>query len=103
MISNNNLERMKKADKAWASVLYLFEHHSKLQNYLTDSYFDLDNGFINTDQLLKLSSPWSKSEKFMLRFAIHLFNGETSVNLNDIDYLDSNNKKLVMETLKIRF
>lgn len=103
MLSKNNLERVKDTDTAWATILYLFKNHSKLQNYLTDSYFDLNDGFIDTKQLLKLSGHWSKSEQFMLRFAIHLFNGEVNVDLNDIDYLDLNNKSLVIEALKMRF
>lgn len=39
----------------------------------------------------------------MLQIAIHLYNGEAKVGLNDIDYLDLNNKHLVMEAVKIRF
>jgi len=39
----------------------------------------------------------------MLQLAIHLFNGEVKVDLNDIDYLDINNKQFVMKALKVRF
>lgn len=103
MISRGNIDRTINTDPSWAAVLYLFQHHSKLQNYLTDDYFDLENGFIQIKQLLKLSRPWAKSEQFKLYLAIHLFNGEVKIDLNDIDYLDLNNKRLVMEALKIRF
>ncbi|TXL68097.1 hypothetical protein FHP05_00105 [Cerasibacillus terrae] len=94
---------MKNAGPEWASIIYLFKNHSKLQNYLTNYYFDLDNGLILVKELLKKSKPWSRSEQFMLKLAIHLFNSEAKVDLNDIDYLDINNKQLVMEAFKIRF
>ncbi|MBB6447039.1 hypothetical protein [Bacillus benzoevorans] len=103
MISKEDVAHMANVNAEWASVLNLFQNHSKLQNYLTAKYFDLNHGFIHVKQLLKVSKPWSKSEQFMLRLAIHLFNGEVKVDLNDIDYLDLTNKQLVMEALKIRF
>lgn len=103
MIPEEKIEQIMKANSEWATVLYLFQNHSKLQNYLKYENFDLDNGLINVKHLLKLSKPWSKSEKFMLYLAIHLFNGEVNVDLNDMDYLDSNNKKLVRKALEIRF
>lgn len=103
MISKEDVARMSNGDAEWASVLYLFQEHSKLQNYLTDEFFDLNNGFIHVKQLLKVSKPWSRSEQFMLSLAIHLFNGEVKADLNDIDYLDLTNKQLVIEALKIRF
>ncbi|MFB4473394.1 MULTISPECIES: hypothetical protein [Bacillaceae] len=103
MISKEKIDRVMNSDAVWATVLYLFQEHSKLQNYLVDDYFDLDNGLIHTNQLLKISKPWSRSEQFMLQLAIHLFNCEVKVDLNDIDYLDLNNKQLVLKAFKIRF
>lgn len=103
MRTSDEAELMMDVGPEWASILYLFKNHSKLQNYLTDDYFDLDNGFIHVKQLLAISKSWSRSERFMLQLAIHLFNGEVKVDLNDIDYLDLNNKRLVIKALKMRF
>lgn len=103
MTTKEKAARMINADRAWNALLYLFQKHSKLQNYLKVDYFDFNNGFCNVKQLLNLSKSWSTSEQFMLKFAIHLFNGSIKVDLNNIDYLDLNNKRLVNEAIKIRF
>lgn len=87
----------------WAVVIYIFSNHSKLQRYLTDEYIDFDNQVIDVKKLLKLSKPWSRSERFFVKLVLHLYNGEVRVDLNDIDYLDSNNRELVKNTLKLRF
>lgn len=96
-------ELMMDLDPEWASIMYLFKNHSKLQNYLVNDYFNRENGFVDVKRLLKISKKWSRSERFMLRLAIHLFNCSVKVDLNDIDYPDANNKRLVSEVLKIRF
>ncbi|TMN21832.1 hypothetical protein [Lentibacillus cibarius] len=97
------LSELAKHNPHWAAVIYLFNNHSKLERYLTDEYIDYDNQVIEVKQLLKLSKPWSRSEQFFVNLAIHLYNGEVSVDLNDIDYLDSNNKQLVKNVLRLRF
>ncbi|MDT9720449.1 hypothetical protein QVE09_16135 [Paenibacillus sp. ClWae2A] len=91
-------------DKYWKCTLYLFMNQPRLSQCLTSKYFDLQGGIIKSAALKKLSKPWSQSERFMLHLALHLFNsGLAKVNLADMDYLDSNNKALVHEALKIRF
>lgn len=91
-------------DKYWKSMLHLFMNQPSLRRCLTIKYFDLQGGIIKAAALKKLSKPWSPSEQFMLHLALHLFSsGLAKVNLADMDYLDSNNKALVHEALKIRF
>ena len=90
-------------DPQWAVVIYLFSNHSELKSYLTDEYFNLQEGLIDQDKLMKVSKPWSRSEKFMLTLALHLFSNQRKVDLNDIDFLDQSNKDLVIEAMKIRF
>ena len=87
----------------WSTVLHLFNEHDKLQRYLTSNYFDLEEQFVDQKALLKVSKPWSRSEKFVLKLALHLYGGTVKIDLNDIDYLDANNKKLVFEAFCIRF
>ena len=60
MVSKEKVYQMMDADASWAAVLYLFQQHGKLQTYLKDEYFELDNGLFHVKQLLKLSRPWSK-------------------------------------------
>ncbi len=69
----------------------------------TTKYFDLAEGTIKTGLLRKVSGPWSDSEKFMLKLALHLFNERNKVNLGDMDYLDDSNKKLAIEAIKLRY
>ncbi|MGP3787188.1 hypothetical protein [Paenibacillus sp. 1A_MP2] len=93
-----------KRDKYWRSLLYLFVNNYTLQFYLNENYFDLEGGVIKVTALKKVSKPWSQSEKFMLHLALHLFSQSMAkVNLSDMEYLDSKNKALVHEALKIRF
>lgn len=91
-------------DKYWRATLYLFVNQPTLRRCLTSKYFDLQGGIIKSAALKNLSKPWSPSEKFMLYLALHLFNANLAkINLADMDHLDSNNKALVHEALKIRF
>lgn len=91
-------------DKYWKSMLHLFMYQPRLSQCLTSKYFDLQGGVIKAAALKKLSKPWSQSERFMLHLALHLYSsGLAKVNLADMDYLDSRNKALVHEALKIRF
>lgn len=88
-------------DPNWSALLYLFRNHYKLQSYLTAEYFK--EGYINQEALLKKSKAWSRSEKFILKLAIHLYSGFVKIDLNEMDCLDDNNKRLVFKALKIRF
>ncbi|WFR63062.1 hypothetical protein P9222_01030 [Paenibacillus amylolyticus] len=91
-------------DKYWKSMLHLFMYQPKLSQCFTEQYFDLHGGVVKAAALKKLSKPWGQSEKFMLHLALHLFSSSLAkVNLSDMDYLDSRNKALVHEALKIRF
>ncbi|TMN21869.1 hypothetical protein [Lentibacillus cibarius] len=85
------------------SFLYIFTNHSKLQNYLTDEYIDFDNRFIDVKRLMEISKPWSRSEQFMLRLALHLYCGHAKIDLNEADSLDQQNLELVMNALCLRF
>jgi hypothetical protein len=78
-------------------------NHSKLKSVFTTKYFDLENGSIKIAALKKMAGPWSQSEKFMLNLALHLYNERNKVNLSDMDYLDSYNRKLAMEAITKRF
>lgn len=90
-------------DPYWATVVYLFSNHSKLQSYLTDEYVNIHEGFIEQGKLLRVSRTWSRSEKFILQLALHLYSNQVQLDLNEIDFLDKNNKHLVLEALRIRF
>jgi hypothetical protein len=99
----NSIQCLQNHDPYWAAVLFLFTNHSKLQNYLTDDYINIYEGIIEEEKLKKLSKPWSRSEKFVLQLALHLYSGRGKLDLNDIDYLDDENKRLVIEAMKLRF
>ncbi|WBL16407.1 hypothetical protein [Sutcliffiella sp. NC1] len=90
-------------DRYWRSVIHLFKNHYKLQQVFTTKYFDLSEGTIKIGLLRKVSGPWSESEKFMLKLALHLFNERNKVNLGDMDYLDDSIKKLAIEAIKLRY
>ena len=90
-------------NSSWNVVMYLFNEHDKLQRYFTNAYFNMDAQIIDQKALLKVSKPWSRSEQFILKLALHLYNSSIKIDLNDMDCLDANNKKLVKEALFIRF
>ena len=90
-------------DKYWRGVIHLFTNHYKLHQVFTTKYFDLSEESIRIAALRKASGPWSESEKFMLKLALHLFNDKNKVNLGDMDYLDDFNKKLAFEAIKLRY
>lgn len=90
-------------DRYWASLIYLFQKNLKLNSVFTTRYFDLEHHEISVQKLKKNAGPWSSSEKIMLNLALHLFNERNKFNLSDLDYLDSNNKKLAFEAMSIRF
>jgi hypothetical protein len=90
-------------DRYWASLIHLFQNHYRLESAFTTKYFDLKRETIKIQTLKKDSGVWSHSEKIMLRLALHLFNERNKFNLSDLDYLDSNNKKLAYEAIRIRF
>lgn len=94
-------ELMKK--RRWRGTIFLFSKHPKLQQYFTNEYFDLASRSIETTKLRSIAKPWSESEKFALNLALHL-NGITSnVDLSNMDYLDSSNKQLAFEALRLRY
>ncbi|MBO0962376.1 hypothetical protein J1P26_21975 [Neobacillus sp. MM2021_6] len=90
-------------DCYWKGVIHLFSNNWKLKGVFTTKYFNLENGEIRIMALKRTAAPWSKSEKFMLNLALHLYNESNKVNLSDMDYLDGYNKKLAMEAIKLRF
>ncbi|ANY70439.1 hypothetical protein BBD42_31035 [Paenibacillus sp. BIHB 4019] len=90
-------------DRHWKGTLHLFSQNDKLRMYFTAKYFNIPEGIIKTAALKTLSKPWSESEKFMLDLALHLYSDSNKVNLSDMDYLDSNNKRLALEAIRMRF
>lgn len=90
-------------DRYWRGTIHLFQNHRKLNQVFNTKYFDLQKGTIKTGSLQKVSGPWSQSEKFALKLALHLFNERHKVNLGDMDYLDDSNKKLCFEAIKLRY
>lgn len=90
-------------DRYWSGTLHLFINHYKLQSYLTSKYFDFEEETIDVAALKRISKPWSQSERFMLSLALSLFNARYTVQLSDMDYLDSTNKRLAFEALHRRY
>ncbi|WP_445486461.1 hypothetical protein [Niallia sp. 03133] len=90
-------------DRYWASLIHLFKNHAKLKQVFTTKYFDMEGETVSMQALKRNSGSWSHSEKIMLNLALHLFNERNKFNLTDIDYLDSNNRKLAFEAIRIRF
>ncbi len=90
-------------DRYWSGTLHLFMRHDKLQRFLTNQHFNFSEGTIDAPALKRLAKPWSQSERFMLDLALHLYNEQHKVNLSDMDYLDSANKALAFEALRLRF
>lgn len=85
------------------ALLYIFTNHSKLEKYLTAEYIDVESQTLYIKKLKQVSKLWSLSEKFMLNLALHLYGIQGKIDLNMIDYLDQNNKRIAMSALKIRF
>lgn len=92
-----------KADRYWAPTIFLFSKQRKLRDVFTTRYFDFDEETIDFNKLKKVSAPWSHSEKVMLQLALHLFNERNKFNLSDLDYLDSENLKLALKVIRMRF
>lgn len=91
-------------DRYWRGTLHLFSKHDRLNGYLNSKFFDFEEETIDFAALKRAARPWSESEKFMLNLALHLFNQQTKqVNLSDMDYLDSMNKRLALEAISLRF
>lgn len=90
-------------DRYWSGTLHLFLNHAKLQRYMITQYFDFEDGTIKAAALKKLAKPWAESERFMLNLALHMYNEQHKVNLSDIDYLDTTNKALAFEALRLRY
>ncbi|CAH1190366.1 hypothetical protein PAECIP111893_00296 [Paenibacillus plantiphilus] len=90
-------------DRYWGALLYLFINTPKLQLYFTPGYVCLKSERVFGTKLKKVSAPWSQSEKFMLKLALHCFNERNKVDLSDMDYLDSNHRQIAFTALKLRY
>ncbi len=99
----NNIPNYLTKDRYWRGLLFLFQKHSKLKGVFTTKYFNMQEGTVKVASLKRNAAPWSGSEKFMLNLALHLFNENNKVNLSDMDYLDSNNKILAFEAIRLRY
>lgn len=91
-----------KQDRYWRGTLYIFIANAKLQQFIS-SYIDFETRSIDAAGLLRISKPWGRSEKFMLRLALHLFNENYSFNLSDMDYLDQKNMEIALKAIRLRF
>lgn len=89
--------------RRWRSMIFLFQNHSKLQQYFTTKYFDLEAERVSIRALKQLAKPWSDSERFMLDLALHLFNDSNKVDLGRMDYLDQNNSRLALKAIELRY
>jgi hypothetical protein len=89
-------------DRYWRGTLHIFMNNPKLQRYVA-THVDFEACSINSTELLKISKPWSRSEKFMLRLALHLFNEDYSFSLSDMDYLDLKNLEIALKAIRLRF
>lgn len=88
-------------NKHWRSMLHLFHHHDKLQDYI--NFVDIERYIVNVSRLKAISKPWSKSEKFMLALALHFFDPRNKIDLYDIEYLDRDNRQLAIEAIRLRY
>lgn len=91
-----------KQDRYWKSLLYIFSQNKTLIRYIK-THIDFNELSINATGLIKISAPWSPSEKFMLKLALHLYNERYKVNLSDMDRLDPINKKIAFKAIQMRF
>ncbi|SER92935.1 hypothetical protein SAMN04487944_11313 [Gracilibacillus ureilyticus] len=90
-------------DKYMKAFLHIFTNHSKLKNYLTEEYVDLHDSFIDVERLQRDSKTWSRSEKFLLELALHVYTNNKNIDINEIDILDHKNKMIVRKAFEIRF
>lgn len=100
---NNVIPKELMNDSYWKSLIHLFKNHSRLRSIFSKKYFDLNEHYIDILKLKRASQHWATSEKIILKLALHLFNDVNKFTLSDLDYLDSNDKKLAFEAMKIRF
>jgi hypothetical protein len=90
-------------DRYWKGFLYLFMYSPILRKHLTPKYVNLEHGIIEVEKLRHAFKTCSRSEQIMLNLALHLFNGENTFHLVDLDYLDERNKQLAFHAMKLRF
>lgn len=90
-------------DKYWSSMLHIFREHGKLRRYMTTAYMDPTAGTVRIKKLKEESKSWSPSEKFMLALALHLYNPSNKVDLAGMDGLDSNNTRIALEAIRMRY
>lgn len=81
----------------------MFSNHYKLQTVLTSQYFNLEDQTIRVPELKKATKGWSKSEKFMMDLALHLYDSSNKVDLSGMDYLDKSNTQLALEAITMRY
>lgn len=90
-------------DRYWKGLLYIFQNHNKLKQYLDPEFIDFEELTVHTDKLKKASKGWSTSEKFMLTLALHLYNGRNKVDLSEADRLDDKNTEIALKALRLRY
>lgn len=90
------------ADRYWSGALHIFANHPKLKLYMSQ-FIDFEELYLDEDGLERISRAWSPADKFMLRLALHLFNGKRDIDLSLMDRLDSNNKKIAFKAIQLRF
>jgi hypothetical protein len=70
---------------------------------LLQRFVNLDESSIDFFGMKRAISSWSHSEKIMVKLAAHLFNKIHKFNLSDLDYLDSQNMKVALKSIELRF
>ena len=70
---------------------------------LLHRYVNVDESSIDFFGMKRAVSSWSHSEKIMVKLAAHLFNQVHKFNLSDLDYLDSQNMRVALKAIELRF
>ncbi len=89
-------------DKEWASALHLLTSPMLVRKGVME-HVDFTRCTINVPRLLRVSAPWSSSERAMLRAACDLFNSGGKVGLSELLWsLDDGNLRCVLEAIELR-
>ncbi len=91
-------------DRYWRSALYLMTSRA-LRDVVLPHYYDFKKEIIEIHKLKKVRG-LSHSQDFLLSLALHLFNDTNKLpkdGLTGLSYLDSENFKLAIEAIIIRY
>ena len=89
-------------DREWASTLHLLTSPMLVRKGVME-HVDFARCTINVPRLLRVSAPWSSSERAMLRAACDLFNSGGKVGLSELlSSLDDGSLRCVLEAIELR-